>query len=146
MAELMRLIQAHLDRYGVSRAEFSRRIGTQPQTVQNWRDNPSTFPAAKLLRGVAEVIDAPYLVVLDAVLVDTGYRDSMVDDLPSLRARIKRLADDDPAALRELAAYVASLELSQDTQPRSDTADLIASILRRELNAQNGDNGGQEIR
>ncbi len=79
MTELMRLIQTHLDRYGVTRAEFARRAGTTPQTVQNWKDRPTTLPRREHLEGVARVIGVPYKVVLDAALKDAGYQD---DELP----------------------------------------------------------------
>ena len=79
MTELMRLIQAHLDRYGVSRAEFARRAGTTPQTVNNWRHELKSLPDATHLRGVAEVTGLPYLIVLDAALVDAGYRPRAVE-------------------------------------------------------------------
>jgi transcriptional regulator with XRE-family HTH domain len=73
VGELMKLIQAHLDRYGVSRAEFARRAGTTPQTVQNWKDRPRTLPKAHHLRGVANVIGLPYETVLKAAMIDAGY-------------------------------------------------------------------------
>lgn len=146
MPELMRLIQSHLDRYGVTRAEFARRIGTRPQTVQNWKDAGDILPAPNLIKGVAEVIDAPYLIVLDAALVDSGYRDTIVDDVPTLQQRIKKLADRDPSALRQLGVFVRQLESeyadSQNPQTRA-TADRIADLIRRELDADNGGNSGQ---
>lgn len=80
MTELMRLIQGHLDKYGVTRAEFARRAGTTPQTVQNWKDRPTTLPRREHLEGVAQVIGVPYEVVLSAALKDAGYQDH--DDLP----------------------------------------------------------------
>jgi lambda repressor-like predicted transcriptional regulator len=73
--ELMGLIQAHLDKYGVKRAEFARRAGTTPQTVQNWIDRPTTLPRREHLEGVARVIGVPYAVVLAAALKDAGYQD-----------------------------------------------------------------------
>lgn len=76
MSELIGLIQEHLDRYGVTRAEFARRAGTNPQTVQNWWDHRTTLPRPEHLRGVAAVIGKPYRVVLDAALVDAGYLDA----------------------------------------------------------------------
>jgi lambda repressor-like predicted transcriptional regulator len=71
----MRLIQDHLDKYGVKRAEFARRAGTTPQTVQNWIDRPTTLPRREHLEGVAAVIGVPYAVVLAAALEDAGYQD-----------------------------------------------------------------------
>jgi hypothetical protein len=116
MSELLRMIQAHLDRYGVKRAEFARRAGTKPQTVQNWVDK-GTLPRPNHLHGVANVIDAPYLIVLDAALVDAGYRDSMTDDVPALRHRLERLADDDPAAFQEIADHVNVIKAHKRLMP-----------------------------
>lgn len=79
MTELMRLIQGHLDKHGVTRAEFARRAGTTPQTVQNWKDRPTTLPRREHLEGVARVIGVPYEVVLSAALKDAGYSDG---DMP----------------------------------------------------------------
>lgn len=90
MTELMRLIQGHLDRYGVTRAEFARRAGTTPQTVQNWKDRPTTLPRREHLEGVARVIGVPYAVVLGAALRDAGYSDD--DNTLPAAARI----EDDP--------------------------------------------------
>ncbi len=75
VSELLDLIQAHLDRYGVTRSEFARRAGTTPQTVQNWKDRPTTLPRREHLEGVARVIGVPYEVVLSAALQDAGYSD-----------------------------------------------------------------------
>lgn len=148
MPELMRLIQGHLDRYGVTRAEFARRIGTRPQTVQNWKDKPDILPNTELLRGVANVVDAPYLIVLDAALVDSGYRDTTVDDVTTLEIRIKRLAERDPAGLRQLAAYIRLLEREIDAEDQSahasrDLADRIADIIRREFDADDSGNSSK---
>lgn len=82
MTELMRLIQGHLDKYGVTRAEFARRAGTTPQTVQNWKDRPTTLPRREHLEGVAQVIGLPYIVVLNAALTDAGYREDEIDQMP----------------------------------------------------------------
>lgn len=148
MPELMRLIQGHLDRYGVTRSEFARRIGTRPQTIQNWKDKSTILPQPELLRGVANVIDAPYLIVLDAALVDSGYRDSTVDDVRALEARITALAEHDPAGLHDLAAYVRQLERQIESDDESghatrDIADRIAEIIRREFDADNGGDSGK---
>jgi transcriptional regulator with XRE-family HTH domain len=147
----MDLIQGHLDRYGLTRAEFSRRIGTRPQTVQNWKDKPGILPTPELLRGVATVIDTPYLIVLDAALVDSGYRVTDVDDVTTLEMRAKKLAERDPAALRQLAAYVRLLERDIDAEDASahatrDLADRIADIIRREFDVDNGGDSGQQVR
>lgn len=100
MSELRRLIQAHLDEYGVTRSEFARRSGTKPQTVQNWWDKPTTLPSRRHLEGVAAVLRTPYLVVLTAALVDAGYLDSMDAGIAELAAAVD-LADYGLAARHE---------------------------------------------
>lgn len=152
MNELVRLIQGHLDRYGVTRAAFARRCGTTPQTMQNWWGPMAALPMAKHLRGVAEVTGIPYLTVLDAALVDVGYRDSMVDDLPALKDQLGR-AGQDPVVLRELAAFVADMAVSAAAErPASDDVEsrsagqVIADLLMGDVDRDNGDNGGQSAR
>ncbi|QCW22228.1 immunity repressor [Gordonia phage ThankyouJordi] len=74
MSELLKIVQDHLDKTGVSEAEFSRRIGAAPQTVNAWRQRGiRALPAAQHLRGVATVTAVAYEEVLRAALLDTGY-------------------------------------------------------------------------
>lgn len=71
---LWKIIQAHLDAYGVREAEFARRIGTSPQTVSSWKKRGiRKLPEKKLLVGVSDVTRHPYDLVLDAVLHDIKY-------------------------------------------------------------------------
>ena len=112
MSELLGLINSHLDKYGVKRAEFARRAGTTPQTVQNWVAR-GTLPRPNHLQGVAGVIDVPYLIVLDAALVDAGYRDSMTDDVAAIRARLERLAEDDPVGFQEISDFMHVIKARQ---------------------------------
>lgn len=158
MTELMALIQAHLDCYGVTRAEFARRAGTNPQTVHNWAGRLKALPEARHLHGVAEVIGQPYLVVLAAALVDAGYRDSMVDDVAALKSALRRAAAADPRVLDEIGFTVNQLraehaagdiaeDVSEDAESRR-VADLIAGILTREFSRgqfqrDDGGDGGQ---
>lgn len=153
MTELMRLIQSHLDRYGVTRAEFARRAGTSPQTVQNWRDEIKALPDAKHLRGVAEVIGVPYVVVLNAALVDAGYLDSVADDAAALEARIRAAVGADPAVLDDVWFTVNRVKAEQqlagavsDQSESRSAADLIARILRGGFDGDDRDNGGEQAR
>ena len=152
MTELMRLIQAHRDRYGVSRAEFARRAGTSPQTVQNWRDEIKAIPDVRHLKGVAEVTGLPYVVVLDAALVDAGYRDTVTDDAATLEARMRRAVDADPAVLDDLWFAVNRIKAERELGQRSDqsqsraAADLIARILGGGFDGDDRDNGGEQAR
>lgn len=149
MGELQRLIQSHLDKYGVTRSEFARRAGTQPQTVQNWWDKPSTLPRAEHLKGVAEVVDLPYLVVLDAALADAGYRDSLTDDADTLCYRIERFAGEHPEDIAVIAAWAQAQKdaphppLLDDVQ--AATGDVLGDFIRRDLNLDRGQDGGQKL-
>ncbi|MDJ0405836.1 hypothetical protein QNA23_20250 [Rhodococcus erythropolis] len=74
MSELWNLIQGHLDRYGVRDAEFARRMGSSPQTLNSWKKRGvRQLPSKELLEAVAEVTGRDYRQVLDAALIDTGY-------------------------------------------------------------------------
>lgn len=86
MSSLWRIIQAHLDAYGVTEAEFARRIGTSPQTVSSWKKRGlRTLPDKRLLVGVSDVTRRSYDEVLDAVLHDIRYlpKDIPDDDAPT---------------------------------------------------------------
>lgn len=104
----MRLIQTHLDRYGVKRAEFARRIGTTPQTVQNWKTRSTTLPKVEHLKGVAAETGIPYSLVLEAALVDAGLRDSLTDDLKTLRVRIARYVRYSKRGVGELQDFLSA--------------------------------------
>jgi len=75
MGELWGIIQGHLDEYGVREAEFARRMGTGPQTINAWKKRGliSRLPEKRLLEAVAREARTPYDVVLRAALVDAGY-------------------------------------------------------------------------
>lgn len=118
MPELLGLINSHLERYGVKRAEFARRAGTTPQTVQNWVAR-GTLPRPNHLQGVAGVIDVPYLIVLDAALVDAGYRESMTDDVAAIRARLERLAEDDPVGFEEICDFIHVIQARRQSSAES---------------------------
>ena len=126
----MRLIQWHLDRYGVTRATFAKRIGTTPQTVQNWKTRSTTMPRAEHLVGVAKETGVPYLIVLDAALVDAGYRESLVDDGKALRTRIARYVRVNHDAVAELENYLATPFLPDEDElpPGTSTAEIDALI------------------
>lgn len=80
MSELWNLIQGHLDRYGVRDAEFARRMGSSPQTLNSWKKRGvRQLPSKDLLEAVAEVTGRDYRQVLDAALIDTGYLPSFSD-------------------------------------------------------------------
>jgi transcriptional regulator with XRE-family HTH domain len=74
MRQLISIVQAHMDEYGVSEAEVARRIGATPQTVNSWRNGEmKQLPRQRYLRALAEVTQTDYASVLTAALADTGY-------------------------------------------------------------------------
>lgn len=86
---LWKIIQKHLDDYGVREAEFARRIGTSPQTVSSWKKRGiRSLPTKDLLVGVSDVTRQPYDVVLTAVLHDIKYlpKDVVQDAAPKTQA------------------------------------------------------------
>lgn len=142
MSELMRLIQSHLDRYGVTRATFAKRVGTTPQTVQNWKTRSTTMPKPEHLKGVARETGLPYLIVLDAALMDAGYRDSLADDLNALEVRIARYVRDAERGVAELEKYLSrpyfpdlgdirKLPPDATTEEVDDFIDILAADLER---------------
>lgn len=131
MSELMRLIQSHLDRYGVTRATFAKRVGTTPQTVQNWKSRSTTMPRAEHLAGIARETGIPYLAVVDAALIDAGYRDSLVDDFDALKVRLARY-------VREVGHGVTEVEdyLNRPYFPtENELKNLRPGMTREDLNA-----------
>lgn len=150
MSELMRLIQSHLDRYGVTRATFAKRIGTTPQTVQNWKTRSTTMPKPEVLKGVATETKIPYLIVLDAALVDAGYRDSLADDLKALKVRIARYVRSSEQGVGELqdfltGPYIPSEQEAAELTPSMTTADFNALIDRYITEADDAKYGNSEL-
>ena len=80
MSKLIALIDDYRDAHGqVSDASIARAVGVAPQTISSWRKrgirNP---PSADTMRRLADFIGVPYEdYLLQAVLVDTGFRESM---------------------------------------------------------------------
>lgn len=93
MSELWKLIQAHLDEFGVREAALARRMGTAPQTLNSWKKRGMRqLPTRELIEALAREIRQPYAVVLRAILVDLQYApDETLDELSkvSIRTRAK---------------------------------------------------------
>jgi hypothetical protein len=71
--ELWKLIQAYLDEYGSTASWVARQMGTNSQTLYNWRDRGvKDLPSDKSLRRLAAAIRQPYATVLAAALIDAG--------------------------------------------------------------------------
>lgn len=93
MGELWSIIQGHLDRYGVREAEFARRMGTSPQTINTWKVRGlKRLPERWLLEAVARETMTPYVNVLHAALLDTGYSSDGVSGEPAPAAEDGRAA------------------------------------------------------
>lgn len=119
MTQLWGLIEAHLDHYGVTSAAFARKCGTTSQTVANWRNGSTSLPNPSHLRSIAQVIGAPYEVVLNAALVDAGYRDEVVDNVVMLRGKLDAMAHRDNVALAAIAEKLAA-QLGVDPPAEDD--------------------------
>lgn len=142
----MRLIQSHLDRYGVTRATFAKRVGTTPQTVQNWKSRSTTMPRAEHLAGIARETGIPYLAVVDAALMDAGYRDSLVDDFDTLKVRIARYVRERGNGVEEVQDYLNRPYFPTDNElkylrpgmTREDINGLIDQLISEADSAQYG--------
>ncbi|WP_234795772.1 hypothetical protein [Mycobacteroides chelonae] len=74
MGHLIDIVQSHMDAYGVSEAEVSRRIGASPATVNTWRNSQiRQLPRKEYLEGLADLTGRKYNDVLLAALRDSGY-------------------------------------------------------------------------
>jgi len=74
MGELWRIVQGHLDTYGVREAAFARKMDVNPQTINAWKQRGlRRLPERRLLEAVARETRTSYDVVLRAALVDAGY-------------------------------------------------------------------------
>lgn len=129
MSELMRLIQSHLDRYGVTRATFAKRIGTTPQTVQNWKSRSTTMPKVEHLKGVAKETGVPLLVVIDAALMDAGYRTSLADDLDALKIRIARYVRDTERGVGQLEEFLSQPYFPSEAELKQLTPGMSTAAL-----------------
>jgi hypothetical protein len=98
MGELWRIIQAHLDRYGVREAAFARQIGTVSQTLSSWKHRGlKQLPSKDLLEAVARETTTPYEDVLAAVLVDIGYASVTPESADAAPVRSERKPEPEPS-------------------------------------------------
>lgn len=80
MSQLLAIIDAYKDAHGQpSDASIARAIGVAPQTISSWRKRGiREAPDVTALKRLAELVQLPYEnYVLQAALVDAGYRDTM---------------------------------------------------------------------
>ncbi|CAM3737156.1 hypothetical protein ACXYTP_19110 [Tsukamurella ocularis] len=133
VSELWSLIQSHLDQYGVTDAEFARRMGVSPQTLNSWKKRGvRKLPDRDKLESVSELTRNTYAHVLDAALVDSGYKDELRDELVEIGQRIRDL--DDPGswdALRDLVAELLDAYYLEAAERRPKLSELIGSGPRR---------------
>lgn len=76
MSRLLAIIDAYKDKHGQpSDASIARAIGIKPQTLSSWRQRGIKEPPAReALRELARLTNLDYRsVILQAVLIDTGY-------------------------------------------------------------------------
>lgn len=89
MSELLRIIDEYKDAHGgPSDSSIARAIGVVPQTISNWRQRGiKALPNPETLARLAELTRLPFEeYVLQAALVDAGFRESM----PTLEEAKKR--------------------------------------------------------
>ncbi len=123
MGELLDLIQGHRDKYGVSEAEFSRRIGSSPQTVWAWRVRGiKALPQRKQLEGVSNVTGIPYDKVLRAALADAGYVGDRTDNVRALHPP-KQPVDVDAKAARTAPRFAGERSQSDTDQLGEESQD-----------------------
>ena len=80
MSELLSIIDTYRDAHGQpSDASIARAIGIAPQTLSSWRRRGiKELPNVETLRRLAELVRLPFEdYVLQAALVDAGFRESM---------------------------------------------------------------------
>ena len=140
---LWKIIQKHLDDYGVREAEFARRIGTSPQTVSSWKKRGiRSLPTKDLLVGVSDVTRQPYDVVLTAVLHDIKYlpNDVTAHSAPTNQAGV-RPADDEDAEVRELRPETEEEGLPWASHPKKGRESTGRQMRRRmdEVGEENQD-------
>ncbi|WP_193560257.1 hypothetical protein [Tsukamurella sputi] len=146
VSELWSLIQSHLDQYGVTDAEFARRMGVSPQTLNSWKKRGvRKLPDRDKLESVSELTRNTYAHVLDAALVDSGYKDELRDELVEIGQRIRDL--DDPGswdALRDLVAELLDAYYLEAAERRPKLSELIGSGPRRKAAAPATTEGAQD--
>lgn len=74
MSQLWNLVQAHLDRWGVTEAALARKMDTRAQTLNSWKNRGvREMPKPHTLAALARATRQNYDHVLTAALHDTGY-------------------------------------------------------------------------
>lgn len=73
--ELWRYIEAWRARqpFSVSQAELARKVGVRPTALSQWKTG-KTRPTPDNLRRLSTVTGVSYEILLDALLIDMGYR------------------------------------------------------------------------
>lgn len=86
MSELLAIIDEYKDTHGQpSDSSIARAIGVAPQTINSWRKRGIKEPPnVESLRRLAKLVGRDYEnYVLQAALVDSGWRAAMPADQPS---------------------------------------------------------------
>jgi transcriptional regulator with XRE-family HTH domain len=73
---LWALVQDWMDaqRYPVSQRQLAKHLQVSPSAISDWKYGDG-FPSPEHLRALAAEIGVPYERVLDAALIDRGYRE-----------------------------------------------------------------------
>ncbi|WP_194838213.1 hypothetical protein [Nocardia sp. XZ_19_369] len=141
MSELLRLVQNHLDRWGVKKAEFARRAGTTPQTLYTWATRPlRQLPDKHILDGIAREARYPDWLILDAALIDAGYRSSY-PDVAEIRQRLRMLTPDDCREIAREAGDLADYAELKQQRTLSDPGHIARGATLPHTQAQTADSG-----
>lgn len=123
------LIQAHLDEYGVTDAEFARRMHVSPQTLNSWKKRGvRQLPSRDKLDAVAELTRNSYAHVLDAALVDAGYKDELRTEIVEVAIRVRALG---PDGWDDIDDLIEELRSEHYSRPRVRLADLVEGEASR---------------
>lgn len=122
MSELWKIIQNHLDEYGVREAAFARLIGSAPQTVNSWKKRGlKQLPDESVLRALSDVTKTSYADILTAVLRDINYVKK--DELPA-----SLVTTDDLIRLGQVSAMLRVAAPDPDEHGQYSIADMFALI------------------
>lgn len=137
MSKLWTLIQTHLDETGVREAEFARRMGTTPQTLNSWKKRGlKALPERRFLDAVADLTRTPYPAVLAAALADIGYDAGTEMPHPASRPAEQDLvelsfkADDAEAYARAADGLNEDDPISEVIEALDDLIDAVYDLTR----------------
>jgi transcriptional regulator with XRE-family HTH domain len=136
MGELGKILQKHVDDqlYPVSDRDLARALQTSPTTIGKWKAG-KTFPTKENLVAIARLTGAAYLDVLEAALVDSGYKER---DGDGNAAPTKTAGRGSAQGL----THAERVELLRAAGLNDRTADALAGEVERDISSVRPDEGG----